>query len=561
MNFKFLIRKLKNFWISRITDAKEGQEISEKREIEASNNREMERPRAEVAPDIENESQEGPSSTSGNAGTGHPSAEVAAGVRGASQKGPRSTSDNFGSGTVTSKIIITCPYCGSEDFVKRGTRKKKRETVQLYLCRSCRRTFTPFSTKGKHYPLNLILEALSYYNLGFSLEQTCKIMAQKGQGDQQLNGEQSRQRNGNSTSGNVGTGHPRAEVASIVESESQKGQSSTSGNVGIGTLGTGMIQPSTLNNWVREFSPLCAYTRMRPFGMKMYSPYEIIETATLAHRQLYRYRFHRAKIKLIIEEDFKHYRFGPLREFLELVPAETPHQYFQRPRAEVESGVKGQSLGNQILRASKAPLRFSKTEMIVRNKQNYATRLAKFVLQGVKENKQRHEALQRFMLANDSVTVATEIPVYIKREDLEHMKTQLGFETYIKDGKDSMREAKLEELPKLITGHIDFLQIRNGMIHILDYKPRAAKEKPIEQLTLYALALSRLTGLRLYCFKCAWFDEKDYFEFFPLHVVYKKKKGRRKNIRTKEGVYKINQNFQKIENIRPNAEVASDVET
>ena len=58
-------------------------------------------------------------------------------------------------------------------------------------------------------------------------------------------------------------------------------------------------------------------------------------------------------------------------------------------------------------------------------------------------------------------------------------------------------------LPKLITGHIDILQIRNGQIHILDYKPKAEKERPIEQLTLYAMALSRLTGLRLFAFKCA----------------------------------------------------------
>jgi len=57
----------------------------------------------------------------------------------------------------------------------------------------------------------------------------------------------------------------------------------------------------------------------------------------------------------------------------------------------------------------------------------------------------------------------------------------------------------------------------------MDYKPNAAKEKPIEQLTWYALAMSRLTGLRLLDFKCAWFDEKDYFEFYPLHVVKKLK--------------------------------------
>ncbi|HMA83261.1 MAG TPA: hypothetical protein VKP59_03435, partial [Candidatus Thermoplasmatota archaeon] len=28
-----------------------------------------------------------------------------------------------------------------------------------------------------------------------------------------------------------------------------------------------------------------------------------------------------------------------------------------------------------------------------------------------------------------------------------------------------------------VTGHIDLLQIRNDMVYILDYKPKAAKEK------------------------------------------------------------------------------------
>lgn len=110
----------------------------------------------------------------------------------------------------------------------------------------------------------------------------------------------------------------------------------------------------------------------------------------------------------------------------------------------------------------------------------------------------------------------------------------------------------MEELPKLITGHIDMLQIRNGSVHILDYKPNAAKERPLEQLTMYALALSRLTGLRVYHFKCAWFDEKDYFEFFPLHVVYKPGKRRRsQKVATKEGVYKINQDPRRVEQLRP----------
>jgi hypothetical protein len=59
---------------------------------------------------------------------------------------------------------------------------------------------------------------------------------------------------------------------------------------------------------------------------------------------------------------------------------------------------------------------------------------------------------------------------------------------------------------------------------ILDYKPNAVRDKPITQLMVYALALSRRTGLRLYDFVCTWFDERHYFEFYPLHVVHKKRR-------------------------------------
>ena len=90
------------------------------------------------------------------------------------------------------------------------------------------------------------------------------------------------------------------------------------------------------------------------------------------------------------------------------------------------------------------------------------------------------------------------------------------------------------------------------MIHILDYKPKAEKEKPIEQLTLYAMALSRLTGLRLFEFKCAWFDEKDYFEFYPLHLLHKPKRAqRRKIVNTQEGTYLVNKTVEKVESLRP----------
>ena len=65
-----------------------------------------------------------------------------------------------------------------------------------------------------------------------------------------------------------------------------------------------------------------------------------------------------------------------------------------------------------------------------------------------------------------------------------------------------------------ITGHIDFLQVRNGAVHILDYKPDARTNRPIAQLTIYALALAHLTGIKLFDIKCAWFNENEYCEFF-----------------------------------------------
>ena len=71
------------------------------------------------------------------------------------------------------------------------------------------------------------------------------------------------------------------------------------------------------------------------------------------------------------------------------------------------------------------------------------------------------------------------------------------------------------------TGHVDIVQIRNGQVHILDYKPDAKHVKPIEQLMIYALALARRSHMLPYHFRCAWFDDRNYYEFYPLHVVRK----------------------------------------
>ena len=60
-------------------------------------------------------------------------------------------------------------------------------------------------------------------------------------------------------------------------------------------------------------------------------------------------------------------------------------------------------------------------------------------------------------------------------------------------------------------------------MHILDYKPDARTNKPIAQLTVYALALARLTGIKLFDIKCAWFNEHEYCEFFPRTPVSRRR--------------------------------------
>jgi ATP-dependent exoDNAse (exonuclease V) beta subunit len=133
-----------------------------------------------------------------------------------------------------------------------------------------------------------------------------------------------------------------------------------------------------------------------------------------------------------------------------------------------------------------------------------ATRTAALIVPTVGDNLLRHETLQRFMLANDSVTVAVEIPIWLLPADIDALEVEHGISLVPEDHPG-----------RSLTGHIDFIQVRNGAVHILDYKPDARTNKPIAQLTLYALALTRLAGLRLFDIKCAWFNEEQYCEFFP----------------------------------------------
>lgn len=330
-----------------------------------------------------------------------------------------------------------CPFCSSKQIVKFGRRQRKHQTIQYYRCKDCRQMFTPQIYKGKKYPLKIILDGISYYNLGYTKADSCRLLKEK---------------------------HGHA------------------------------IRPNTLSNWIAELDPLCRYSRLRPGLYKRYGPFQIIQSAVLNHKQIYHYRYHQGKLDCLLgRKEFARPRFRGVKDYLENISSDCPHHYFRTDN-----------------RSSQAKADFDFSEVYIPGKENHATRLAQLLLQAVTNNKKRHDALQQFMLVNDSVTIAMEAPIYLKPEDIKHFTQKLKFKIPFR-------------LDRIMTGHIDLLQLRGRHVHILDYKPRAKTNKPYAQLLIYALALSRLTGLKLMDFKCAWFDENHYFEFFPLQLVHKLK--------------------------------------
>ncbi len=262
------------------------------------------------------------------------------------------------------------------------------------------------------------------------------------------------------------------------------------------------VSPSTIGSWLEQYKSQCSYRRLRAQGLSRFPANQTIRTVKLYHRQIYSFAYHRPKLDFLragaLDDKRKgDQRFAPLADFLEHVPTDCPHELFSAE-------------GNSKARASQAEATFADTaHAIVNIRENAATETAALIIPAVGNNKLRHETLQRFMLANDSVTLAAEIPIWLREPDIAAIEARWGIRL----------APKVPEGERTITGHIDFLQVRNGAVHLLDYKPDATTNKPFAQLTIYALALSHLTSIPLFDFKCAWFNEQQYCEFFPRTIL------------------------------------------
>ena len=347
---------------------------------------------------------------------------------------------------------IACPGCHSPKIRKKGLKKNKSGNLQKYQCRQCARFFT--LKKSPHaYPMWSVLKALSLYSQGYSLSQVSQVLAK---------------------------------------------------------IQKKPVPPSTVSAWLKKYDALLTYRKLRKEALHLYKPKDVLFTRPLQHRQVYHFKYHKAKLRLLprLNPLIPGRVFTQLTNYLQKIPTPAfPHHIF--------GGLRGEEKRS-------SQLRFKTLEFLRRETTNQANRLAELALQSVTSNYQRHYALQEFMLLNDTSTVAVEIPVYLTKHDVGYF-LERNF------------RLPLEGQATPITGHIDILQVRNNLLHVLDYKPEAAKVNPVPQLTLYALALASRLQIPVRQLKVAWFDDKDYFEFFPLHAVYGRRGGGAEKLQWRRG--------------------------
>jgi len=310
---------------------------------------------------------------------------------------------------------MRCPYCRSANIIRKGRRQTKLGFRKLFYCRDCRKGFSDSRLLHKTYGPKVISSAITYYNLGDTLEESVKHTNKKFKVK---------------------------------------------------------VSKSSVSQWLKEFKNICTYHKIRPEAIKSYQKM-ILVSKTFIHNDLsYNFKYHRPKLEMLCKDQ----SFSPLIGYLKRFEKGCP-KFFD----EIENRCSQIKISVKV----KKETRYNNT-----------CRLADFALRSCSINFQRHAAVENFMLINDSSTVAVEVPVWLWEKNLN-----MG-----------------------VAGHIDVLQIRQGRIFILDFKPEAQREDEqgvASQLFWYASGLSFRTSIPLREFACAWFDDRIYYEFSPIEAKVK----------------------------------------
>ena len=177
---------------------------------------------------------------------------------------------------------IQCPACRSKHIVKRGKRKQRFRTVQIYQCKECKRRFVTRSLEHKMYLPKVIYSAINYYNLGHTLDETGKLVNKKHK---------------------VKTGK------------------------------------STVHLWIKEFQDLCPVTTMRE---RFLGSADVLFTKRFEHENLdYEFMYHKYKLDVLAKE-----QFPGLAKYIARFEKGCPDVFFEvgercsKPNFEVEIQVK-----------------------------------------------------------------------------------------------------------------------------------------------------------------------------------------------------------------------------
>ena len=221
------------------------------------------------------------------------------------------------------------------------------------------------------------------------------------------------------------------------------------------------ISKSTVHLWKKEFNHLCPITSLRK-RFRFHD--DVLFAKHFEHENLdYTFMYHIYKLDILVRK-----QFPGLAKYITRFENGCPDEFFE--------------IGERCSQP-----KFS-TQIKSKKRVNLACKMTSFAVQARKDNRERHDLVERFMIINDRATVACEVPVWY-------------WEKSIDSG---------------ITGHIDILQVRNNYVYILDYKPGASKDKKApQQLYHYAVALSFRAKIPFEHIRCAWFDNEAYFEYAP----------------------------------------------
>lgn len=167
---------------------------------------------------------------------------------------------------IDSKNLI-CPKCKNKEIIRYGWQEGK----QLFFCKDCKKKFRTNRLKNKTYSPKIITNAITYYNLGNTLNETVKLINRRF----------------------------KVKISAV-----------------------------SVHYWIKEFKHICSYWKLRPDILKKYdiskNNMDIIEAFSFKHSGLtYNFMYHKPKLEMLF------HRFMSIRKYLTTMKDVCPSDFFK----------------------------------------------------------------------------------------------------------------------------------------------------------------------------------------------------------------------------------------